>query len=44
MFYNVCNKYRKFKKKLKYHIFLQKMYDFFPLLTESVVMSIKKDI
>ena len=31
-------------KKLKYHIFLQKMYDFFPLLTESVVMSIKKDI
>ena len=36
---NVCNKHRKFKKKLEYYIFLKEV---FLLFTVSVVMNMKK--
>ena len=42
MYCDVCNKYRKFKKILKYRIFLRKQHLVFLLLTVSVVMNMKK--
>ena len=42
MYCNVCNKYRKLKKKkMKYDIFLKK-HQVFLLLTVSVIMNMKK--
>ena len=41
MYCNVCNKYRKLKKIMKYHIFLKK-HQVFLLLTVSVIMNMKK--